>query len=188
MNKKLVDELRRMFIDGATPSQLMNHIAQHHKGDARLHFVIKDYFREAFRVPLLRNVLSEECYYPNPRHAHFIRDVVPEMIERINDWNTTNLEGSWLNGLSVKSLSDHTERLKSTPFDGLTRVWGDLREEEKLSIVRKVALKDYYWDVVKSLAMMAERLQQKIVELEQRLNEKHPVTTGSRNASEPANS
>src|SRR5262249_51179422 len=75
MDTNLVKELQRMFIDGATPSQLMQQIAKHYKGDKRLHFVIMDYFREAFGIPLLRNVVSGEDYSPDARHAHYNRDV-----------------------------------------------------------------------------------------------------------------
>src|SRR5687767_8709770 len=111
LNQKLVDELRQMFLDGATPSQLMHHIAKQHKGDRRLHFVIKDYFAEAFGISLLRNVVSEEDYSPDRRHAHYNRDIVPEIVQRIGCWNTANLEGAWLDGLAVGSLKEHTERL-----------------------------------------------------------------------------
>jgi hypothetical protein len=179
LDKNLVHELRRMFIDGATPSQLMHHIEKQCQDDRRLHFVIKDYFREAFRIPLLRNVVSGEGYSPNSRHAHYNREVVPEMIQRIGEWNRTDLEGSWLEGVSVHSLSEHTERLQTARFEELDRVWDSLSDNEKLFIIRKIALKDYYWDVVKGLASLAERLQERIVALEERLKEEHPTPTCS---------
>jgi hypothetical protein len=58
----MIDKLRQLFLDGATPSQLMHHIAQHHEEDGRLHFAIMDYFREAFGIPLLRHVVSDESH------------------------------------------------------------------------------------------------------------------------------
>src|SRR5438045_4432091 len=98
MDRNLVHELRQLFIDGAIPSKLIHHIVAHHGNSERLHLLIRDYFKEAFSVPLIRNVVSEEEYSPKLRHAHFNREVVPELIQRIGDWNTANLEGSWLNG------------------------------------------------------------------------------------------
>jgi len=175
MDDKLVGELRRMFLDGATPSQLMNHIANQHGDGSRLHFTIKDYFREAFGIQLLRNVISGEDYSPNCHHAHFNRDVAPEMVQRIGDWNHATLEGSWLADIDIKSLSDHVERLNSAHFEELERVWANLNDKEKLFIIRKIATKDYYWEVMKLLASMAERLQQKVVDLEERLKRESGV-------------
>jgi hypothetical protein len=56
LDPELVNELRESFIDGATPSDLMHRIALRHEGDPSLHFIIRDYFCEAFGIPLLRNV------------------------------------------------------------------------------------------------------------------------------------
>jgi predicted DNA-binding protein YlxM (UPF0122 family) len=170
MNQDLIENLRKMFLDGATPSQLMHHIAHQHKDERRLHHIIKDCFTEAFGVPLLRNVVPEEHYCPNRRHAHYNRDITPEIVQRIGDWNSGNLEDTWLESLSVTSLADHTQRLKNAHFEELERVWDKLNDNEKLFIIRKVAMKDHYWDIIKVLAHQTERLQQKIVELEGRLN------------------
>ncbi len=174
MRQKIVTEIRRLFMDGATPSQLMERIAREHKDDPRLHAIIMEYFREAFGVPLVRNVVPGDDYSPSSRHAHYNPDILPEIVRRMSDWNVESLEESWLNGASVCLLAEHTERLKTAHFEELDRVWDTLDDKEKLFIIRKVALKDYYWDVVKLLAMMAERLQQKIVELEDRLTKKPP--------------
>ncbi len=165
MDKTLADELRRRFIDGATPSELMHLIATHHKDDRCLHFIIGDYFREAFGIPLLRNVVPDKDYAPDLHHAHFNRDVVPEMVQRIGAWNDVNLDGSWLNGLSVHSVREHVVRLKDIRIEELERVWGDLNEKEKLFILRKIAFINYDWEVIKALSLLTERLQQKIVEL-----------------------
>jgi hypothetical protein len=72
-------------------------------------------------------------------------------------------------------LSEHRERLKDTRFDELTRVWNDLSDKEKHCIIRKAALINHSWEVMKSLALLAERLQQKIVDLEDRLKEERPA-------------
>jgi hypothetical protein len=124
----LVAELRRLFLDGATPSQLMHCIELDYPDNPRLHFIIKDYFEEAFQLPLLRNVIADGDYSPDPRHAHFNRDIVPEIIQRIEDWNTESLDASWLKGIVVRSLSGHVERLSATRFEELDRVWDTLND------------------------------------------------------------
>jgi hypothetical protein len=188
LDKNLVNELRQMFIDGATPSRLMHHIANQHPDDPRLHFIISDYFREAFSIPLLRNVVSREDYSPNSRHAHYNRDVVPEIVQRMGDWNTADLKGSWLVGVSVRSLAEHRERLKAAHFEELDRVWDTLTERERLFIIRKVASANHDWDVMKSLSALAERLQQKIVELEAQLKQAFPEATAPNGVPAPARS
>jgi hypothetical protein len=149
----------------------MQRIAARHPGDSRIHFIIMDYFKEAFQLPLLRNVVPGEDYSPNSRHAHYNRDVVPEMVQRIPDWHSGSLTGTWLDGAVVRSLSEHVARLGGSRCQELERIWDTLNGEEKQFIIRRIAMKDYYWDALKSLALLSERLQQQIVELESRLRE-----------------
>jgi hypothetical protein len=171
MDENLIRQLRQMFLDGATPSRLMRHVADHHGEDERLHFVIKDYFEEAFGIGLLRYVASDEDYSPDPRHAHFNRDVVPEIVEHLRDWNPEPTAGSWLERASVSSLDEHVQRAKAGPPDELASVWSQLSDEQRLAIVRRIARKNRDWEVIKVLALLAERLQQKVVELEARLKD-----------------
>jgi hypothetical protein len=170
MDEDLIRELRQLFLDGATPSYLIRHVADRLGESDRLHFAISDYFREAFGVPLVRNVVSNEDYSPDPRHSHFTRDVVPEIIERLGEWNTEPVAGLWLERASVAPLSEHVARLASVP-DGLTGVWGQMSDKEKAAVLRKSARINRDWEVMKALALLAERLQQKVVELEARLKE-----------------
>jgi hypothetical protein len=48
---EVVNELRSLFQDGATPSRLIRHIVERHAGERRYHQLIQDYFREAFGIP-----------------------------------------------------------------------------------------------------------------------------------------
>ena len=185
MDKTLVSELRQMFIDGATPSRMMYHIATRHGQTEQVAHSIRECFREAFGIPLLRNVVSEEDYSPSSRHAHYNRDVVPEIIQRISDWNTVGLEGSWLQDLSVHSLSEHMESLKSARFEELTRIWHDLGDKEQHYIVQKAAIINHQWEMLKTLATMAERLQERVVELEERLKEQRSEKTSSERTAVP---
>ena len=167
-----------------TPSMLMCHIVRSEKND-RIHFLLRDYFEEAFGIPLLRNVVFQDDYSPSLRHAHFNRDVVPEMIRRIGEWNTASLEGSWLQGLSVHSLSEHVERLKDARPDELPRIWDDLNDKEKISLLRKSATINQQWEAMKVLASMVERLQEQVVQLEARLTSEQSSRTCSKEAIAP---
>ena len=96
MNQNLVIELRQMFIDGATPTKLMQRIVEHHGQPKKLRFAIGDYFMEAFGIPLLRTVGPETDYAPDLAYALWNRDIIPEIISRIDEWNTESLEGTCL--------------------------------------------------------------------------------------------
>jgi len=185
MNQQLVDELRKMFIEGASPSQLMHRIAEQYQEDPRLHLVIGDYFREAFGIPLLRYVVPDEDYCPAAHHAHYNRNVVPEIIQRINEWNTTNLDGSWLDGLSVCDVKEHENRLQSYQPEELARIWESLTEQEKVYIRRQFVRLDHRWEVMKSLAALAERLQQQVVELQAQLHQQQAAQNGKPEAKSP---
>lgn len=50
----LVRELRAAFHAGATPAALVRRIAAHHPAGPRIDAVVRDYFREAFGVPMIR--------------------------------------------------------------------------------------------------------------------------------------
>lgn len=162
IQESLVADIRRLFLDGATPSQLMQRIAAQHPNDPRLHFLIADYFRAAFQIPLLRNVVPNEDYSPGARHAHYNRDVIPEIVRLMPEWNSEEVEGGWLDKVVVRSLSEHQARVGAVQFEELGRVWETLNDEEKQFIQRKIAMKDYYWEVLKCLASLAERLQEKL--------------------------
>ena len=63
VRKDVVDELRRLFQDGATPSQLMRYMANHHEDDGRLHFLIKDYFNLGFSREWANKHISDLIQY-----------------------------------------------------------------------------------------------------------------------------
>jgi hypothetical protein len=179
MDSELICELRRLFLDGATPSRLMRLIADRAGDSDRLHFTISDYFEEAFGVPLVRYVDSDENYSPDPRHAHFNRDLFPEIIEHLGDWEAQPPAGSWLERAEVNSRNEHREqlmaRLGATGPEELARVWGTLNDKERRAVVLLMAKSDRSWQVIKALSLLAERLQQKVVELEARVIEAPPA-------------
>lgn len=176
MDQQLVNELRQMFLDGATPSSLMERIQVHHSEEDNIHWLIKDYFNEAFDISPLRHGSNDGDYAPDSKHAHFVRDVVPEIISNIEKWNHSDLQDTWLNGLSVSTFEEHKKRLATPHFEELDRIWDQLNEREKNFIIGRIARKDYFWDVMKALAALAERLQQKVDELQTKLNQEVSAT------------
>jgi hypothetical protein len=171
MDKQLIGELRQAFLDGATPSRLIRLVVDRGGDEDRLHFTIGDYFGEAFGVPLVRHVVSGDDYSPDPRHAHFNRDLLPEIIQHLGDWHAGPRAGSWLERAEVSSLNEHVERLKAYVPEELAGVWATLSEKERRSVLRLSARLNHDWQVIKVLASLAERLQQKVVDLEAQLKE-----------------
>lgn len=170
IEEHIVKELREMFLDGATPSRLMLHVQLNHPEEETLHFLIKDYFERAFRLPLVREVRPGDDYTtPSLDHAHFNRDLVHEMVSKLDEWNTEDLSGSWLKDVSERSrknIKEIRQELASKRFAELDRVWDELTDDERNFIIGRIAHKDFLWFKVNTLSRLVERLQQKIVELE----------------------
>ena len=45
---EVINELRSLFKEGATPSRLIRHIVERHAGERTFHSLIQAYFHEAF--------------------------------------------------------------------------------------------------------------------------------------------
>ncbi|MCA9070137.1 MAG: hypothetical protein KDA84_14490 [Planctomycetaceae bacterium] len=159
---EVVKAIRSMFIDGATPSQLFRVINENHTPSQYGRCLIGSWFEKAFGVSFLRYIKHAESYSP-PKldDYHFNRDVIPEIVSRIDEWNEQSLEGTWLEGFSIKLFRtmrhEYQQRNPNPEWDGLT--------EKQLAQVNNLAAhRDYLWYVTKLLARLTERLQQKVVE------------------------
>ena len=169
IKEHVVQELREMFLDGATPSRLMMQIQTHHPEEERLYFLIMDYFQEAFKLPLVRVSSNNDFSTPSGEHFHFNRDLVHEIVCQLERWKDDDADGSWLDDVNDRArttLREHQERLKTAHFEELERIWDQLTDDERGFIIRRIAHKDYLWDKVNTLSRLVERLQQKIVQLE----------------------
>ena len=90
----VIQELRSLFKDGATPSRLIQHIVSRHPQERNWHGLIQAYFREGFGVSIVRGLPPAENYADiNLRYAYLNEDLLHEMVHMRSSWDqdiTTN--------------------------------------------------------------------------------------------------
>jgi hypothetical protein len=167
---RVVAELRAMFREGSTPSRLIQHIAACHGNEDRLFFLIQDYFREAFAVPLVRasNVRAERTQN-DLRLAHLNIDLVHEMVQHRSEWDNapeTNGGGrqGWLDSAVATDEGELIERAQPATLPELSGCWGELGEGARNYIKRLIGNVNALYERVQILARLAESLQQRLNE------------------------
>jgi hypothetical protein len=169
----VVDELRAMFRDGSTPSRLIQHIVDRHDGERNCYSLVQAYFREAFGVNMIRGLRPLDRYHHSDlRDAFLNKDLLHEMVEMQATWNhdahQVEADTSWLTGLSVLSFDDHcNEAAAGVPE--IRDLWNRLDPKVQAVIERLVAGGIFTYEQVKILTRLAERLQQRVNELERQL-------------------
>jgi hypothetical protein len=176
---EVIDELRLLFQNGATPSRLIRHVAERHPAEPALHALIQEYFREAFAVPLVRGLKPHDEYESvDLRYAFLNEQLVHEMIEKRPEWDrgpagAANGRQPWLDSLVATSDPDRIRQAQSMPFPELSQSWHRLTAKEQAFIQRSIASANGLYETVKILARLAEHLQQRVAELEKPSAEPH---------------
>lgn len=169
----VIEELRSMFKEGATPSRLIQHIVARHPKEGNWHGLIQDYFREGFGVPIIRGLSPMETYSDiDLRYAYLNEDVLHEMVQSRTIWDrqsngAEDEPSSWLDSLEATSALDRlreAERMGTPPDFSESR--GGPKENERSGIVLANANYKGRTEMVHILARLVERLQQRIVALE----------------------
>jgi hypothetical protein len=169
----VIEELRSMFKNGATPSRLIQHIVARHPHAGNWHGLIQDYFREGFGVPIVRGLRPSEVYDGNDlRYAYLNEDVLHQMAQSRTLWDQelNKQEGtspSWLDSLAATSDLDRLEEAKQwgAPAD-LAESWDRLSDQERRAIALANSGYKGRTEMVHILARLVEGLQRRIVALE----------------------
>jgi len=166
MEADVTAELRAMFIDGATVSRMFQYIESQNKCDNTSNSLyLWKSFCEAFGVPLIRGIMTTS-HSPCIDHAHFNTEVVPDIVQRIDEWCPGDLTGTWLDGVRIASYEEYREASEKPISKHLERAWPLLQDEEKDFIISGLSYKDYCFYLARCLARLAERLQEKIAAFE----------------------
>lgn len=159
------EELRDLFRQGATPSRLVQHIASRHRGE-KLHGLILGYFWETFGAPVRGLDPTDDFESVGERYWHLNDDVLREMIQARPMWDSDPREPSWLDPLAVTGLVDQVREYERFAPPELAYHWDQLDDAERRFVQRILANSHTQHDQVRILARLAERLQQRINELE----------------------
>jgi hypothetical protein len=165
----VIDELRRLFIAGATPSRLIQQIVARHRNERDLHRRIQEYFRAGFGVQIVRGLSPSERYDDvELRYAYLNEDVLHEMVQNRSSWQDASPELShfWLDSLVAKGTPERIQELKATDSPHLVEAWDQLPQEDRATIIRMAANLQTRVEMCHILARLAEQLQQRVVALE----------------------
>jgi hypothetical protein len=102
-----------------------------------------------------------------------------EMVQMRSSWDQAandreEVLSSWLSTLVATSASERLQEGKqSSPPPDFSQAWEQLSENDRAGIIRVNASYRGRTELVHILARLAERLQQKLVHLEQQVMEEH---------------
>ena len=185
VNPLVIEELRAMFREGATPSRLIQHIVTRHGEERNWHGLIQDYFKDAFAVPIVRGLKPLDNYhYEDLRYAFLNQDVLHEIIEKQSGWNSEEANTpppatGWLHSLSATNAEEAIKKAESAGMPELADYWDRLDSRERLVLCRLIGGFNRRSEMVKILASLAERLQQRILELENELRKEREANQGA---------
>jgi hypothetical protein len=161
---QVILELRSLFLHGATPSRLIQHIAVRHAAEGNLYFLVQSYFRAAFSTPVLR--VSPDVLLQDPQglelaflNVHLIHD----MILRRPEWAVTDQPDgettSWIDGLKASNDAALIDQANPEKVPELAKSWGLLDEDAKRYIRRVFGNAQALQEHVLILARLTEQLQ-----------------------------
>jgi hypothetical protein len=170
----LVDKLRIMFVEGATPTRLIEQISGHHAGDSGWPEYVESYFRSAFSVILLDREWhdrSSDGPISEKTAKNLNSRILHEMVGLAYLWrdkvaSIPNGE-SWLDGLKLSrdelALIDSIQP-ESEP--ALANSWSTLSERTREFIRRSMINSQAYYERTEVLLRLVERLQQQVAHAE----------------------
>lgn len=165
---EVIDELRSLFKEGATPSRLMRQIAERHADEPDQYGLIQEYFLEAFAVPIVRGLKPQDDFRnTGMQYAFLNHHLLHELAVRRSEWDAEHdRDSQWLDGAAVTDHETRVSSLERPALPELRRIWSDLTADERAAVLRASATSAGHLETVKLLARLAERLQSRVNELE----------------------
>lgn len=168
LNPQVIDTLRKMFADGATPSQLIRYLARYHSNDPNWPNYISTYFAKAFSIVLLEmEGRSIDDKLDDKTMAILNTQVLHELVGRAHLWKTDAHGQVWFDGLDI-SADELTliDSVDPKAYPSLVESWPLMSEEGKEFVRRVMINSQSYYEKTQILARLVERLQHRIDELD----------------------
>lgn len=168
-DRQLVEDIRRMFLDGATPSRLVRYVVANapiRDDDIRLRRLVQDYFSEAFGIFLRRIPLSDSDLRNDFSSAGLNQLPLHRIVQNKSDWLNNRQAGSWLDDLEVTESNEWSDSVDLSSETELAGVLDHLDDSATKAIKRWISNINFLYEQVQILAALAERLQEKIDQLE----------------------
>jgi hypothetical protein len=177
---QVIEELRSLFIGGATPSRLIKHIVAHHTGEGKLYTLIQFYFKEAFLTPLIQ--VSPEMLLDDTQglRLSFLNvNLIHQMLLTRSEWDRecspVTVARDWIGELQVHSDEQLISESKPERIPELAKCWGALDETAHRYIQRAFGNAQALHERVQLLARLAEQLQQQVDTLQEEKSRQQEV-------------
>jgi hypothetical protein len=166
----VVQMLRDRLQAGATPLRLIRDIIAL-LGDGTSLREVQEVLEESFQLPIVRLGPSLDFSKNSYRQGVLNRTLLADIVENKEQWgalaSSSAGNSSWLDGLHVTSPEDMKTKVAADSYPGLSRKsWAALSPDEQEALLVQLASAQVLSERLEMLSRLAERLQEKIDELE----------------------
>lgn len=173
LDLSVVEQLRLMFLTGATPFRLVCFIAEHHAEDPKWPRYVQQYFWEAFFVTFLalenyphdKKLRAEDF---SSRNVAIIHDIIRQIPRwRDNDDPESAELSSWCDELEIPMEElEMVEQLAPESHPSLSASWPNLNSPVQDFIRQTMTNSRIHYEQVQFLKSLITTLQKQIIELE----------------------
>ena len=154
--------------------------------------LVRLYFREAFRLPMLRVDLGDLERDPRTLPlAKINRDVPHRMVQTRSEWDQPvpteherSSEAPWMESLVATEGSRLIQQTDPTQIPVLARSWDRMDPETQRYVRQVLGNAQGLYERLLVLERLAEQLQQQVLELEAHVDPGPPHKTGERGSSD----
>lgn len=165
---QLLEELRVLVKDGATPSRLLHAIFAR-LGDTVSYGDLCGILEDAFNLPVARLCPASVAPKKDFRGVVLNKTLLMEVVWRRHSWDpchahNSHAQSSWMDDLVLESPEDIGKRVRSGPIPGLSQAsWSALTLEEQETLHIQLASALIVSQRVEVLSRLVERLQEKLL-------------------------
>lgn len=170
-NTDLVNALRTLFADGATPSLLIRRLFEETTQEEAPTTLLSRYFSEAFGNKAYQIPVIDDPDFQELRYADLNDELLHQLVQGLPAWKETpECEGeSWCD--EVQAIDLRARKAEFDPYKDpyLSQVWDKLDRKAQAYITHQILTARVKHEKIRILSKLAERLQQKVFHLEKRV-------------------
>jgi hypothetical protein len=170
VNESLVQELRRMLLDGATPSRLLQRLLDDPSAQGILApGVIDSYFSAAFGDKVYPLTAAQGDVFSGLQFAYLNGDALFKMLEDLSEWRLSveEMNSPWCEDIEASDIRGKLQEFDAGKDPYLAGSWDRLDPKAQSYIRQSMVSLAVTQEQVHILRLLAERLQQKLFHLEQ---------------------
>lgn len=170
VNDTLVLELRSMLLDGATPSRLLRRLLDDPAAEGVLSpGTVDRYFSAAFGNKVYPLTAAQGEVFSGLSYAYLNGDALHKMLEDVSEWRQSveGIASPWCEDLQASDIRVKLQQFDAKKDPCLAQSWDQLDVKAQSYIRHCLAALRVAQEQGHILRLLAERLQQKLFQLEQ---------------------